>query len=133
MALPSGIHYLSCIEPTWVVIEYSVVRAGDVRGTGAEIYILEAEVNGVKSLIFGNKGIIASDRWRDMKNDITDPGVALHYIKATLAVWDYLRDREVKASRTLLPAWDEWYVDWVHYHLRRTKDFVGMAIKDMYE
>jgi hypothetical protein len=89
-----------------------------------------------------------------MKNDITDPGVALHYIKATLAVWDYLRDREVKASwvqiskdlrsvfqaidasyynnrRTLLPAWDEWYVDWVHYHLRRTKDFVGMAIEDM--
>ncbi|KAJ0424018.1 hypothetical protein BJY00DRAFT_309828 [Aspergillus carlsbadensis] len=117
-------------------------------------YILEAEVNGMKSLIFGNKGIIAATEWRNMKDDTSNPAVALHYIKATIAVWHYLLDPQVKdswikiahnlhsvfkaidASRyqgvsTFVDAWEEWYVDWVNYHLRRTKEFLEMAIKDM--
>jgi hypothetical protein len=92
-----------------------------------------------------------------MKDDTKNPAVALHYIKATIAVWHYILDPQVKASwiriaknlrsvfaaiddkhyiannlpPKFVPAWDEWYVDWVNYHLKRTITFLESAIKDM--
>jgi hypothetical protein len=89
-----------------------------------------------------------------MKDDTRNPAVALHYIKATIAVWHYLLDPQVKDSwikiahnlhsvfkaidtyryqgvSTFVEAWEELYVDWVNYHSRRTKEIIEMAIKDM--
>ncbi|KAL2843333.1 hypothetical protein BJY01DRAFT_248716 [Aspergillus pseudoustus] len=133
---------------------FRIMSALGSQDNDENFYILESEVNGIKSLIFGNKGIIDETRWKTVKDDINNPGVALHYIKATIAVWHYLLDPQVKRSwikiahnlhtvfeavdmygfkrpDILVPAWREWYVDWVNHHFRRTKQFVEDAIKDM--
>ena len=91
------------------------------------------------------------------KADTRHPGKALKAIKATIAVWGYLNDQEVRRSHVriaanarkifsetadtmlarhgtmvdLAGAWDEWLPDMMSFQLARTYGWVHEHIGDM--
>lgn len=86
--------------------------------------------------------------------DTTLPGIPLKSIKAAIAVWHYLTDQEVEKSWELIvnnlhglfegmdgvyndgkdllvPAWEEWWCDWVNYQFDRSEKWIADGIAGM--
>ncbi|RAK99304.1 class V chitinase [Aspergillus ibericus CBS 121593] len=117
-------------------------------------YLLEKAVNGMKARVSRNVELVDSTKWKRFVGDTSNPGIPLKEIKAAIAVWHYLNNQEVKNSFVIiekhlrqvwkdidedynekkplfLPAWDEWWLDYIEYQVERTSTWITNGIAAM--
>ncbi|RAL06586.1 class V chitinase [Aspergillus homomorphus CBS 101889] len=138
----------------WQYPEFRIMSALGSKRNKKNFYLLEKAVNGMKARVFGNKDLVDPRKWTPFVEDTSNPGIPLKELKAAIAVWHYLNDQEVKASFVeivsdlrmvweavdnefnhaiplFLPAWDEWWHDWIDYQVERTSKWVAKGISEM--
>ncbi|KAJ0421668.1 hypothetical protein BJY00DRAFT_282156 [Aspergillus carlsbadensis] len=125
------------------------------KENGGDFYLLEKVVNGMKSRVFANKGLMDDTRRSLVIANTAQPGQILGEIKAAIAVWIYLNRPEVLDSLKVLvrnvrkvlvhlegnyntqnpnsridlqSAWDEWFNHMIKYHADRTSRWVTETI-----
>ncbi|KAJ6191606.1 Glycoside hydrolase superfamily [Penicillium mononematosum] len=144
-------------DPGKDISSRAVVRLMGALGSKTykdNFYLLEDVVNGMKARIFGNVNLVEPRKWQNFMRDTTLPGIPLKSIKAAIAVWHYLTDQEVEnswklivgnlrdifekmdgvynnGSDLLVPAWEEWWCDWVNYQFDRSEKWIADGIAGM--
>ncbi|KAL3257000.1 hypothetical protein ABHI18_007162 [Aspergillus niger] len=134
--------------------EFRIMSALGSTANKKNFYLLERVVNGMKARVFRNVELISKDKWNSFVEDTSNPGIPLKAIKAAIAVWHYLHNQEVKDSFVeivtdlravwkdvdnkfhgnkplFLPAWDEWWHDYIDYQVERTSTWITDGIAAM--
>ncbi|PWY66472.1 class V chitinase [Aspergillus sclerotioniger CBS 115572] len=133
---------------------YRIMAALGTTTNKKNFYLLEKAVNGMKARISRNVDLVESTKWKKFVADTSNPGIPLKEIKAAIAVWHYLNNQQVKDSFVeivsnlrgiwtgvdkhfnqqvplFLPAWDEWWHDYIDYQADRTSTWVTNGIAAM--
>ncbi|TPR05868.1 hypothetical protein CAN33_0011610 [Aspergillus niger] len=134
--------------------EFRIMAALGTSKNKENFYLLEKAVNGMKARIFRNVDLVDQTKWAGFIEDTSNPGIPLKEIKAAIAVWHYLNDQDVKNSFVelvshlrevwvevdsrfnnnqplFLPAWDEWWHDYIEYQVERTSTWITNGIAAM--
>ncbi|GKZ76116.1 hypothetical protein AnigIFM56816_005091 [Aspergillus niger] len=134
--------------------EFRIMSALGSTANKKNFYLLERVVNGMKARVFRNVELVSKDKWNSFVEDTSNPGIPLKAIKAAIAVWHYLNNQEVKDSFVeivtdlravwkdvdnkfhgnkplFLPAWDEWWHDYIDYQVERTSTWITDGIAAM--